>query len=96
MEGITNLEHSALGVSLDSGPMEWMLCPEPSEQSVPNSCLLLNHKPVMNPVHDSALGGQLREAKECEEYRIHNSVTTPDFQVMNWKMLFDSRYSETG
>ena len=30
MEGITNLEHSASGVSLDSGPMEGMLCPEPS------------------------------------------------------------------
>ena len=40
MEGITNLEHSASGVSLDSGPMEGMLCPEPSEQSVPNSCLV--------------------------------------------------------
>ena len=72
MEGITNLEHSALGVSLDSGPMEGMLCPEPSEQSVPNLCLVaravevLNHKPVMNPVQDSDPDGQLREEKEYE------------------------------
>ena len=39
-EGITNLEHSAPGVSLDSGPMEGMLCLEPSEQSVLNSLLV--------------------------------------------------------
>ena len=39
-EGITNLEHSAPGVSLDSGPMEGMLCLEPSEQSVINSSLV--------------------------------------------------------
>ena len=39
-EGITNLEHSAPGVSLDSGPMEGMLCLEPSEQSVLNSSLV--------------------------------------------------------
>ena len=56
-EGITNLEHSAPGVSLDSGPM---LCLEPSEQSVPNSSLIvrpvgcvteniLDWKPLMNP-----------------------------------------------
>ena len=30
MEGTTNLEHSAPGVSLNSGPMEGMLCLEPS------------------------------------------------------------------
>ena len=39
-EGITNLEHSAPRVSLDSGPMEGMLCLEPSEQSVLNSSLV--------------------------------------------------------
>ena len=34
MEGNTYLEPSALGVSLDSGLMEGLLCPEPLEQSV--------------------------------------------------------------
>ena len=57
--------------------MEGMLCPEPSEQSIPSACLVaraievvtdevLNHKPVMNPVQDSAPDGQLMEEKECE------------------------------
>ena len=57
--------------------MEGMLCPEPSEQSVPNLCLVaravedvaeevLNHKPVMNLVQDSHPDGQLREEKEYE------------------------------
>ena len=40
MEGITHLEHLAQWVSLDSGPMEGMLCLEPSEQSVLNSSLV--------------------------------------------------------
>ena len=84
MEGITNLEHSASGVSLDSGPMEGMLCPEPSEQSVPNSCLVaraiegvaeevLNHKPMINPVQDSTPDGQLREGMSCTD-RLEQSV----------------------
>ena len=34
MEGTTYLEHSALGVSLDSGLMEGMSCTEPLEQSL--------------------------------------------------------------
>ena len=34
MEGITYLEHLALGVSLDSGPMEGTSCLEPLEQSI--------------------------------------------------------------
>ena len=38
MEGITNLERSALGVSLDSGPTEGAPCLEPLEQSVLVSC----------------------------------------------------------
>ena len=37
MEGTTYLEHSALGVSLDSGLMEGMSSPEPVEQSVLNT-----------------------------------------------------------
>ena len=39
MEGITNLERSALGVSLDSGPTEGAPCLEPLEQSVLSSSL---------------------------------------------------------
>ena len=34
MEGTAYLEHSALGVSLDSGIMEGMLCTEPLDRSV--------------------------------------------------------------
>ena len=34
MEGITYMEHLALGVSLDSGPMEGMSCLEPLEQLI--------------------------------------------------------------
>ena len=34
MEGITYLEHLALGVSLDSGPMDGTSCLEPLEQSI--------------------------------------------------------------
>ena len=82
-EGITNLEHSASGVSLDSGSMEGMLCPEPSEQSVPNSCLVaraiegaaeevLNHKPVINPAHDSTPDGQLAVADTNRELECEN------------------------
>ena len=47
--------------NLECGHMKRMLCPGPSEQSLPDSCLVaravedaaeedLNHKPVMNPV----------------------------------------------
>ena len=39
MEGNTYLEHSALGVSLDSGPTEGEMYLEPLEQSVPSSSL---------------------------------------------------------
>ena len=39
MEGITYLERSALGVSLDSGPTEGASCLEPLEQSVLSSSL---------------------------------------------------------
>ena len=60
MEGITYLEHSALGVSLDSGPTEGASCLEPLEQSVLGSSLaarpvgcvaknVLDWKPLRNP-----------------------------------------------
>ena len=72
MEGITHLEHLPPGVSLDSGPMEGMLCLEPSEQSVLNSSLVARPsklameersewKPVINPVISYALDSRLTE-----------------------------------
>ena len=72
MEGITHLEHLAPGVSLDSGPMEGMLCLEPSEQSVLNSSLVTRPsklameersewKPVINPVISYTLDSRLME-----------------------------------
>ena len=70
-EGNTYLEHSAPGVSLDSGLMEGMSCLEPLEQSVhsplvarPIKCVTEERsdwKPVINPVHNFTLDGQLRE-----------------------------------
>ena len=69
MEGITNPEHSAAGVSLDSGPMEGMLCLEPSEQLVLNTSLVARPsefvmeewKPVINPVISNTLDSRLME-----------------------------------
>ena len=64
MEGITYLERSALGVSLDSGPTEGASCLEPLEQWVFSLSLASarpvegvvvkesDHKPVINPVQD--------------------------------------------
>ena len=72
MEGITHLDHLAPGVSLDSGPMEGMLCLEPSEQSVLNSSLFARPsqltmeersewKLVINPVISYTLDSRLME-----------------------------------
>ena len=63
MEGITNLERTALGVSLDSRPTEGAPCREPLEQSVLSSSLaaqpvegvaeeVSDRKPVINPVQN--------------------------------------------
>ena len=63
MEGNTYRERSALGVSLDSGPMEGAPCLELLEQSVLSSTLVVRQvegvtkiesdcKPVINPVQD--------------------------------------------
>ena len=43
VEGNTYLEPSALGVSLDSGLMEGLLCPEPLEQSVLGALSVIRH-----------------------------------------------------
>ena len=72
MEGITNLERSALGVSLDSGPTEGAPCLEPLEQSVLSSSLAVrpvegatekvsDWKPVVNPIISYTLDSQLME-----------------------------------
>ena len=69
-EGNTYLEHSAPGVSLDSGLMEGMSCLEPLEQSIlhsplvarPSICVMEERsewKPVINPVHNYTLDGRL-------------------------------------
>ena len=71
-EGITNLEHSAPGVCLDSGPMERMLFLEPSEEPVLNSSLVARPsicvmeersewKPVINLVISYTLDSRLME-----------------------------------
>ena len=60
MEGITHLKHLALGVSMDSRPMEGSSCPEPVEQSIllsswtasPRNCVIKQKsewKPVITP-----------------------------------------------
>ena len=71
-EGNTYLEHSAAGVSLDSGLMEGMSCLEPLKQSIihspfvarPSICVMeviSEWKPVIHPVHSYTLDGRLRE-----------------------------------
>ena len=72
MEGITYLERSALGVSLDSGPTEGASCLEPQEQWVFSSSLaarpvegvvenVSDRKPVINPVISYTMDSQLME-----------------------------------
>ena len=68
MEGTTYLEHSALGVSLDSGLMEGMLNSEPVEQSLLNTVWVARPtgetsdlEPVAHPVPGATLDGRLME-----------------------------------
>ena len=64
-EGNTYLEHSAPGVSLDSGLMERMSCLEPLEQSILHSPLVARPSicvmAVINPVHNYTQDGRLKE-----------------------------------
>ena len=75
-EGNTYLEHSAPGVSLDSGLMEGM---EPLEQSVLNTLLVARPReasterisdwePVTYPAPDATLDGRLREGNTYLEH----------------------------
>ena len=88
-EGNTYLEHSALGVSLDSGLMEGMLCLEPLEQSVLNSSLVArpsnciteersDWKPVINPVPDITPDGRLRQGNTYLEHSALGGPWTVD------------------
>ena len=72
MEGTTYLEHSALGVSLDSGLMAGMSSLEPLEQSVLNTLLVTrpgkvimeeisDWEPVAHRVPDTTLDGRLMD-----------------------------------
>ena len=81
MEGTTYLEHSALGMFLDSGLMEGMLSPEPVEQSVLNTLWVArpaggiteetsDWEPVAHPVPDATLDGRLMEGTTYPEHSV--------------------------
>ena len=81
MEGTTYLEHSALGVSLDSRLMEGMSSPEPVEQSVLNTLWVArpgrgiteetsDWEPVAHPVPDATLDGRFMEGTTYLEHSV--------------------------
>ena len=81
MEGTTYLEHSALGVSLDSGLMAGMSRLEPFEQSVLNTLLvarpgdgitkeIADWEPVAHPVLDTSLDGRPMEGTTNLEHSV--------------------------
>ena len=93
MEGTTYLEHSALGVSLDSGLMEGMSSPEPMEQSVFNTLWVArpgrgiteetsDWEPVAHPVPDATLDGRLMEGTSWS-IRLWGYLWTVEQSVLN-------------
>ena len=64
MEGNTYLEPSALGVSLDSGLMEGLLCPEPLEQSVLGALSVIRPDETDRPERP-ALASQMHHKQSC-------------------------------
>ena len=81
MKGTTYLEHSALGVSLDSGLMEGMLSQEPVEQSVLHTLWVTqpvggiteeasDWEPVAHPVLDATLDSRLMERTTYPEHSV--------------------------
>ena len=81
MEGTTYLEHSALGVFLDSGLMAVMSSLEPLEQSVLNMLLVArpgkgiteeisDWEPVAHSVPDTTLDGRLMEGTTYLEHSV--------------------------
>ena len=89
MEGTTYLEHSVLGVSLDSGPMAGMSSLEPLQQSVLNTLLvaqpeegiteeLSDWEPVALPVLDITLDGRPMEGTTYLEHSALGCLWTVD------------------
>ena len=81
MERTTYLEHSTLGVSLDSGLMEGMSSPEPVEQAVLNTLWVArpgrgiteetsDWELVAHPVPDATLDGRLMEGTTYLEHSV--------------------------
>ena len=64
MEGNTYLEPSALGVSLDSGLMEGLLCPEPLEQSVLGALSVIRPDETDRPERP-ALASHMHHKQSC-------------------------------
>ena len=64
MEGNTYLEPSALGVYLDSGLMEGLLCPEPLEQSVLGALSVIRPDETDRPERP-ALASQMHHKQSC-------------------------------
>ena len=64
MEGTAYLEHSALGVSLDSGLMEGMSCTEPLEQSVLGALSVVRPEETDTPERP-ALASQMDHKHTC-------------------------------
>ena len=64
MEGTTCPEHPALGVSLDSGLMEELLCPEPLEQSVLGALSVIRPDETDRPERP-ALALQMYHEQSC-------------------------------
>ena len=91
MEGITNLERSALGVTLNSRTTEGAPCLEPLEQSVLSSSLAVrpvegitekvsDWKPVINPVISYTLDSQLMEGITYHERSARGCPWTVDLR----------------
>ena len=94
MERITYLEHPALGVSLDSGPMEGSSCLEPVEQSILRSSRMerprngdgsvkriSDGEPTVRQVPGTALDSQLMEGTT---YLEHSALGCP-WTVDPWR-----------
>ena len=89
--GTTYLEHLALGVSLDNGPMEGSSCLEPVEQSIllsswtvsPRNCVIKQKsewKPVISPVISYALDSRPMEGITYLEHPV------PGVSLDSWPM----------
>ena len=101
MEGTTYLEHSALGVSLDSGLMEGMSSSEPVEQSVLNTLSAArpdrviteetsDWEPVAHPVPDATLDSGLMEGtsrtEPLEQSVLHDLIEVSQRKPQNLEL----------